>query len=181
MGGEHYSEYMIYSIIMTDQSKSVNNERLNFFSSKLVTFFPSHSSRKYTYELVQFVHLLRPKYLSLCIKSVTANLISKKMVDFSLQTGFDNRPPYCMIAHTTVCSNFFSNGCSLSPSWNKLYSEILRGHPWFIFRNKSTNIIIVLLLVNYTCWVHISTKNKPLQGLSHHLDWKIQPVKRENY
>ena len=29
--GEHYSEYMIYSIIMTDQSKSVNNERLNFF------------------------------------------------------------------------------------------------------------------------------------------------------
>lgn len=38
--GEHYSEYMIYSIIMTDQSKSVNNERLNFFSSKLVTFFP---------------------------------------------------------------------------------------------------------------------------------------------
>ena len=82
------------------------------------------------------------------------------MVDFSLQTGFDNRPPYCMIAHTTVCSNFFSNGCSLSPSWNKLYSEILRGHPWFIFRNKSTNIIIVLLLVNYTCLVHISTKNK---------------------
>lgn len=56
--GEHCGEYMIYSIIMTDQSKSVNNERLNFFSSKLVTFFPSHSSRKYTYKLVQFVHLL---------------------------------------------------------------------------------------------------------------------------
>ena len=29
------------------------------------------------------------------------------MVDFSLQTGFDNRPPYCMIEDTTVCSNFF--------------------------------------------------------------------------
>lgn len=67
--GEHCGEYMIYSIIMTDQSKSVNNERLNFFSSKLVTFFPSHSSRKYTYKLVQFVHLLRPKFLSLCIIS----------------------------------------------------------------------------------------------------------------
>ena len=99
---------------MTDQSKSVNNERLNFFSSKLVTFFPSHSSRKYTYKLVQFVHLLRPKFLSLCIISNCQPNIQENG-GFSLQTGFDNRPPYCMIEHTTVCSNFFQMAAVYHP------------------------------------------------------------------
>ena len=68
--GEHYSEYMIYSIIKWQTNLSLLIMRgWIFFFQQTSHIFPSHSSCKYTYKLVQFVHLLRPKFLSLCIIS----------------------------------------------------------------------------------------------------------------